>query len=80
MTSQGSIICKGTPEPNIFLQQRLHVMRWIHFINDFQEIPKKLAVCWSFHSLIVATYLQGLESNEGYGILPPKVIWMLFSI
>ena len=55
-------------------------MRWRHFINDFQQIPEKLVVCWIFASLIVATYLQGLESNGGYGIRPPKVMWMLFYI
>ena len=46
-------------------------MRWKQFINDFQQIPEKLTVCWIFVSLIVATYLQGLESNEGHGIQPP---------
>jgi hypothetical protein len=71
MTSQGSVRCQGTPAPKIYLQQRPHAMRWRHFINDFQQIPEKLAVCWIFVSLIVATYLQGLESNGGYGIRHP---------
>ena len=55
-------------------------MRWKQFINDFQQIPEKLAVYWIFVSLIVATYLQGLESNGGDEIRLPKVIRMLFSI
>ena len=41
---------------------------------------RKLVVCWIFVSLIVATYLQGLESNERDGIQPPKDIFILFSI
>jgi hypothetical protein len=40
-------------------------MRRKQFINDFQQIPEKSIVCWIFVSLIVATYLQGLESNGG---------------
>jgi hypothetical protein len=57
MNSQGSIRCQGTPEPKIYLYKRPHAMRWRYFINDFQQIPEKLAVYWIFLSLIVATYL-----------------------
>ena len=53
-------------------------MSWKQFINDFQQFPEKLEVCWIFVSLTVATYIQGLESNERDGIRPPKDIWMLF--
>jgi hypothetical protein len=68
LTYQGSVRCQGTPAPKIYLQQRPHVMRWRHFINDFQQIPEKSVVCGIFVSLIVATYLLGLESNGGDGI------------
>jgi hypothetical protein len=40
MNYQGSVRHQGTPSPNIYLHQRPHVMRWKHFINDFQQIPE----------------------------------------
>jgi hypothetical protein len=40
MDSQGSVRCKGTPAPNIYLLKNPHAMRWRHFINDFQQIPE----------------------------------------
>jgi hypothetical protein len=53
-------------------------LSWKQFIKDFQQFPENYQFVGFLSLLTVATYLQGLESDERDGIRPPKDILMFF--